>query len=228
MRSWLALCLWLCFASFAWSTPTVICLDPGHPSEVGPGTRGKVLTEMGFAWTIAKQLERQLQKEGFKVVMTKSSEKQHVTNRERAQIANRSKAALMLRLHCDYAPGESGFATFFADTKGKQGNETGPSDAVLDQVRPMAKAFHIAATKELKGKLGDRGLRTDRQTAVGKKYGALIGSIFSEVPSVLVEMCVLNNPKDEKWVRTEAGKSQMVRALLAGIRAALGARLEPK
>ena len=34
------------------------------------------------------------------------------------------------------------------------------------------------------------GVKTDRQTAIGGKQGALTGSVFSEVPVVTVEMLV--------------------------------------
>jgi N-acetylmuramoyl-L-alanine amidase len=35
---------------------------------------------------------------------------------------------------------------------------------------------------------------------VGARQGALTGSIFSQVPVVLIEMAVLTNPQDEAWI----------------------------
>ncbi|MER3496464.1 MAG: hypothetical protein C4320_06575, partial [Armatimonadota bacterium] len=84
--------------------PPVICLDPGHTSEVGEGTRGKRLTELSYVWQVAASLCPLLLQAGYTVVLTKRTVGQRVTNRERAEIANRSGAALMLRLHCDSAP----------------------------------------------------------------------------------------------------------------------------
>ena len=100
----LLLALVLSLASMAFSGPgPVICIDPGHPSENGVGTRGKKITEVQAAWKVALILKGLLEQAGFKVVMTKSSENQHVTNKARAETANRAHAALMVRLHCDAA-----------------------------------------------------------------------------------------------------------------------------
>jgi N-acetylmuramoyl-L-alanine amidase len=75
----------------------------------------------------------------------------------------------------------------------------------------------------LRGHLNDRGVRTEQQTAVGKKNGALIGSIFSEVPVILVEMAVLTQPKDEAFIGNKKGQLIMAKALFAGTKAALQA-----
>src|SRR4051794_26983269 len=82
-----------------------VCIDPGHPSEVGDGTRGKKLTEMHANWVDAVLLKRGLETKGIKVVMTKPSEKQFARNRARAETANAARADLMVRLHCDSAAG---------------------------------------------------------------------------------------------------------------------------
>lgn len=200
-----------------------ICLDPGHPSEVGPGTEGKFITEMDAAWAVALKLGSILKAKGLKVVFTKSSAKEYVTNPRRAEIANASKADLLVRLHCDHAVGSRGIATFYADRQGKIGNKIGPSKETLAKTKLAAAPFHRAMVASLQGALADRGLRPDTKTAVGSKYGALIGSIHSEVPSLLVEMCVLSSAKDEAFIRTEAGQAKMAQAIAAGVEAATAA-----
>src|SRR5687768_15869973 len=84
---------------------TVIVIDPGHPSEVGLGTRGKRVTEVRIVWAVAQHLRRLLERDGFSVVLTKRTMAQRVTNRRRAEIANDAHASLMVRLHCDAARG---------------------------------------------------------------------------------------------------------------------------
>src|SRR4051794_28339300 len=86
-----------------------VCIDPGHPSEVGQGTHGKKITEIQAAWKVAVLLQKELESSGIKVVMTKSKESQFVKNKDRAMTANKAKANLMVRLHCDSEAG-SGFA----------------------------------------------------------------------------------------------------------------------
>jgi N-acetylmuramoyl-L-alanine amidase len=56
---------------------------------------------------------------------------------------------------------------------------------------------------------------------VGSRHGALIGSIFSKVPVVLVEMVVLTNAKDEAFLLSAKGRSAMAEALAKGVLAAL-------
>jgi len=198
----------------------VICIDPGHPSEVGSGTHGKKLTEMGVVWKQALLVKQRLEKMGAKVVLTKQSEKQFVRNKARAEAANKAHADFMLRLHCDAASG-SGFASYYPSQQGKSEGVTGPSPELLARIAPIARRFHAALSAGLKGRLNDLGLKTDLQTAVGGKQGALTGSVFSKVPVVLVEIVVLTNPKDEAFIGSKEGEEAMADALAAGVVAAV-------
>lgn len=198
-----------------------LCIDPGHPSEVGIGTRGKRITEVGAAWLVALRMKELLVVEGAIVVLTKRKEREKVTNKRRAEIANAAEVHLMVRLHCD-SEGGSGTATFYPDRQGTAADgKRGPSREVIEASTPMAKRFHVAMMETLKGKLKDRGVMPDTRTFIGGKQGALTGSIYSKVPVVLVEMCVLTNSHDEAFIATSEGRDTMARALVAGTRAAL-------
>jgi N-acetylmuramoyl-L-alanine amidase len=213
MRRFVCLLLLLTVAALgAAGQGPVVCIDPGHPSEVGPGTKGRTITEMRAAWLVALRMKELLEREGVRVVLTKSREDEMVRNRQRAEIANRAKADLMVRLHADAATG-SGFAVYYPARTGTAQGRTGPSRSVLDRTAPMARRFHATLGQELKGHLRDNGLKTDRQTLIGGRQGALTGSIFSEVPVLLVEMCVLTNPKDDAFMASQAGQEVMARAL---------------
>jgi len=197
-----------------------ICIDPGHPSENGRGSKGKRLTEVEVAWRVAVRLRELLRADGYHVVMTKSSQEETVTNRQRAQIANDSKADLLLRLHCDAASG-TGISAYYPKETGKAHGLVGPSADVRKRSGEMAKKFFPALVAELNGKHKSRGLLTDRQTAIGGRQGALTGSIFSEVPVILVELAVLTNPKDEAFLESKAGFDLLCQALRAGTLAAV-------
>ena len=197
-----------------------ICIDPGHPSEVGIGTQGRRTTEVKVAWEVAQELRRVLRADGYRVVLTKSSLMQKVKNRERANVANRARADLMVRLHCD-ASAHRGFAVYYPSRSGTVQGITGPSKWVRDSSKTAAGAFFGAMSKALEGSLPNQGLKTDLATAVGAKQGALTGSIFSQVPVLLVEMVVLTNHQDENFIVSKAGRAQMVRALSEGVRAAV-------
>ena len=211
----------LCVFAPLREAPT-ICLDPGHPSEVGKGATGRHYTEIKADWAVAQQLTALLKAKGYRVVLTKSSEGQFVRNRERAEIANRAHADLLLRLHCD-SGGQSGFAVFYPTHSATVQGVTGPSEDVLKRTSEIAPAFHKAAAEALTGELPDIGLFPDTKTAVGRKQGALTGSVFSKVPVLLVEMCVMGSRHDEEFIRSKSGQKRMAEALLKGIEAALSA-----
>ncbi len=178
---------------------TTIVVDPGHPSEVGIGTRGARVTELEICWKIGLSLKEYLKRKGATVVLTKDSMNQMVRNQQRAEVGNKVGANYVIRLHCDAADGR-GFSTYYPSRQGTVRGVTGPSAQVIAESKKFAAVFHPALARELSGHLRDRGPKTDLQTAVGVRQGALTGSIFSQVPVVLIEMAVLTNPQDEAWI----------------------------
>jgi N-acetylmuramoyl-L-alanine amidase len=199
-------------------TAQTICIDPGHSKQT-VGTTGKKVAEYKICWTVGVQLKAALEKAGYTAILTKQNANQNVTNQKRAEIANDAKSALFIRLHCD-ADNDHGFATFYPAKQGKIRGKVGPSQVIIGQSRTAAEKFHKATIKALSGALKDRGVRTDMQTAVGRKLGgALEGSIYAEVPVILLEMCVLKNRKDEAFIASKAGQAKLVSAIVAGIRA---------
>jgi N-acetylmuramoyl-L-alanine amidase len=201
------------------SVRTVVCIDPGHPSEVASGRNVQNGTsEAHVDWVVATKLRAALEARGYEVVLTKSSEEELVRNKDRALIANRARAALMIRLHCD-ASAERGFAVYYPDRPGKaKDGTTGPARDVVEGSRRAAEAVHAGLAEGLKGALNDNGVRTDYQTKVGREQGgALTGSIFSEVPVVTIEMVVLSDPADAEFIKAEEGQRRMAEAIADGV-----------
>ena len=202
----------------------VVCVDPGHPSETRGGTVGPSgVRENHLNWVVARQLQAAWSARGARVVLTKDREDQRVTNRERAETANRAGAALMLRLHCD-AGTHSGYQLFYPDRPGTVAGVTGPSPEILAASGEVAAALYQGMEGELAGHLVGLGVAGDSATFVGGKQGALTGSIFAEVPTVLVEMGVLTNPVDEAFLVSPAGQRRMVEALTRGLERVLAGR----
>ncbi len=201
------------------SARTVVCIDPGHPSEVASGKNVQNGTsETRTNWAVATKLREELEARGYEVVMTKSAEAELVKNRDRALVANRARAALMIRLHCD-ASTERGFAVYYPDRPGRaKDGTTGPAASVIEGSRRAAEAVHSGLAEGLKDALSDNGVRTDYQTKVGREQGgALTGSIFSEVPVVTIEMVVLSNDSDADFIKTEEGQRRMAESIARGV-----------
>ena len=195
----------------------VIALDPGHPSEVADGTDLRNgITEVHVAWQVATDLRTALEQRGYSVVMTKTSEMQMVRNVERAKVGNDAHAALMVRLHLD-ASRDSGYALYYPDRVGTAEGKTGPSDDVMQRSKSKADSMHAAMAAILDGKLKDQGVKGDSKTLVGSRQGALTGSIFSEIPVVLIEMATPTNAHDAAFIGSDSGRAIMVRAIAAGI-----------
>ncbi|MDT5158236.1 MAG: N-acetylmuramoyl-L-alanine amidase [Acidobacteriota bacterium] len=198
---------------------TVVCIDPGHPSEVASGKNLQNGTsETHVDWAVAAKLREILESKGYEVVLTKDSEDELVKNKDRALVANRASAALMIRLHCD-ASTERGFAVYYPDRQGRAKDGTkGPDRAVIDESRRAAESVHAGLAEGLAGVLNDNGVRTDYQTKVGREQGgALTGSIFSAVPVVTIEMVVLSDGADAEFIKTDEGQRRMAESIADGI-----------
>ena len=215
----LPLALWALPPAVAGPTKPVVCIDPGHPSELNSGkTIQNGTSEVHIVWEVALKLRALLEAEGITVVMTKAKEDQLVRNKERALIANRAGANMMVRLHCD-ASNDRGFALYYPDRQGTtKDGVRGPTPDVIEGSRRAATELHAGMAKVLKGKLKDGGVRGDSRTFVGSRQGALTGSIFSQVPVVTVEMVVLSNKADAEFIKKQAGQQAMARALAEGVK----------
>jgi N-acetylmuramoyl-L-alanine amidase len=143
----------LFFASIpaAQARPWMVCVDPGHPSETSAGATANGLSENRLNWQVALKLREKLLARGIGVQMTKARENQLVTNRRRAEIANRG-SDLFIRLHCDEGPGR-GFAWYYPDRAGRKGGVTGPPRAVQIASREAALLINRAMIPVLRGHL---------------------------------------------------------------------------
>jgi N-acetylmuramoyl-L-alanine amidase len=169
-------------------------------------------------WAVAQALRRLLEQNGYAVVLTKSSLSEHVTNKRRAEIANEATADLMLRLHAD-SEGPGGFTIYYPRKQGHVKGKQGPPLSVIEASAQAARTFHAALAAELRPHLKDNGVKGDEQTFIGGKQGALTGSIYSQVPALLVEMANLAKRNDAKWISEPENQQTMAKALLAGVKA---------
>ena len=99
----------------------VVAIDAGHQAvgnsqlePIGPGAstqKPKVasgatgvatrIPEYQTTFNVSLKLRDVLQSRGYKVVMIRTSNNVNISNRERAEIANRAGAGAFIRLHCD-------------------------------------------------------------------------------------------------------------------------------
>ncbi|HVF10964.1 MAG TPA: N-acetylmuramoyl-L-alanine amidase [Abditibacteriaceae bacterium] len=221
MKQVLRVCaVFFCLAQFiraAPARPFLVCIDPGHPSETSPGAKAHGLSENRLNWQVAVRLARRLNAMKIAYVLTKTHENQYVTNRRRAEIANTHHAALFIRLHCDVGSSR-GFTWYYPDRAGKKQGVTGPPLDVQRSSHAAARVLNAAMKPVLRGYLKSNPIKTDASTFVGgKQGGVLTGSIFSRVPTALIEMCYINQKADSRFIASAAGQEKMAAALAAGI-----------
>lgn len=201
----------------------IVCIDPGHPSETSAGAIANGLSENQLNWNVAARLSRKLNQAGILWFSTKQTLNEKVTNQRRAEIANganryRRPTSAMLRLHCDEGSGR-GYIWYYPDRTGRKGAVSGPSKTVQQQSHSLAWTMNEAMKPVLNGHLKYNPIRTEASTYVGSKQGGVLtGSIYSKVPTALIEMCFLNQKNDAQFIASAAGQEKMAEALLAGIK----------
>lgn len=206
-----------------------VVIDPGHPSEVSAGTHPiNGISERDINWIVSRGLQRRLTALGVEAMLTRADSAEAMTNLARAEFANCAAPALFLRLHADAAPSR-GFTVYHADRAGRAHGVVGPQASVRLASAEWAVALERAMQRVLAPHgIPSRGVRPDAQTAVGATQGALTGSIVARVPTVLVEMVVLTDERDARFIRSAAGQQVMIEALLQGLMARIETNRRPR
>jgi N-acetylmuramoyl-L-alanine amidase len=199
-------------------TAALICLDPGHgtlPSvgaqvePIGPGARvmkikdgGGASGEAAVALAIARMTRTELERRGYRVVMTRHGPGYRGGNIARARFCNRRGAALMLRIHADGSADSShrGVSTLYpAFRHGWTSDVYGPS---LGAAKAVQRSL-VAAT-------GAANLGLSRRAD-------LTGFNWADVPVVLVETGFMTNPAERRLLQSARYQSRVARGLADGV-----------
>lgn len=206
----------------ALAPPPLICLDPGHGTlpavgrqsePIGPGSSVRKIKDGGgapgeapVALAIAVRTRALLQRDGYRVAMTRTGPNYTGGNIARARFCNARHAALMIRIHAD-----------------------GSTDSSQHGIKTLLPAFHRGWTDDIY----TQSLRAARkvQAAVVRSTGAkniglvprsdLTGFNWANVPVILVESGFMTNPAEGRLLRTPAYQLKVARGLTAGAEAFL-------
>lgn len=213
----------------------VIVVDPGHnggnaahPQVIGRPvdayTRRKPCNTVGastadgypehaFTWDVGSRLAALLTAAGANVVMTRSDDTgvgPCVT--ERAEIANRSGAAVAVSIHADGGPAD-GHGFHVLEPAAIPG---APSAAIVEPSHRLALAVrdHLRPVQPPATYIGRDGIDTRSDMA---------GLNLSRVPVVMVECGNMRNPADAANLADPAFRQRLAEALAEGIAAFLAA-----
>jgi len=213
-----------------------IVVDAGH-GGYDPGAIGKTgLKEKNVNLDVANRLARILRDEGFKVIMTRSSD-DFIPLEKRIEISNRAKADLFISIHSNANPmrDKNGFEVYHVstDVSDLRRAKLSTDSVVLD----LDEVSYAQLTSNLKTILWDmiytasraesvglaqsicRAVNNDLSVKViGVKEAAFQVLKGAHMPAVLVEIGYVSNEKEEHKLRNTVYRQQITDAIAQGIK----------
>ena len=183
----------------------IIALDAGHGgSDTGAiGPTG--VTEKGVTLRVAKALQKLLQAEGAKVLMTRTTDTEVSPKRANASDVEE------LQARCDV--GNDGNADIFISMHMDSFTNSTPSGTTGYYYTKGSKASQRLAQYVSEGVVtalgtGNRGTKNCNFYVVK----------HTDMPATLVEMAFISNDKEEKLMNSEAGINRAAEGILNGLR----------
>lgn len=217
----------------------VIAIDAGHGGE-DSGAKGNNGTyEKDVVLEIAKNLKKLLDREGgMRGVLVRKSD-YYIPLRERMQIAREHHADFFVSIHADAFPDPSarGSSVYVLSNKGasseaarwlaKRENQADLVGGVsLDDKDDMLASVLLdlsqAASRQVSHEVAQTTVTNLRKAGtvhfheVQKAGFAVLKS--PDIPSMLVEVAFISNPKEEENLRDQEHQEKFAGAILAGIR----------
>ncbi|MEN3026613.1 MAG: N-acetylmuramoyl-L-alanine amidase [Chlorobiota bacterium] len=218
----------------------VIVIDPGHGGrDYGAiGVRG--YAEKNITLRVALKLQQLLKRKMPKVrVLLTRSDDRFVPLYRRGQIANEHRGKVFISLHCNAAPEKphpaSGIETYVlrpsrtleAIRVAERENAVIRLEADPQRYEGLLEEQHILATLAQSAfmRLSDRLAALIQQELVsatgllnrGIDQAGFYVLLGASMPAVLVEMGFLSNPREERFLASEAGQWKLARGLAAAL-----------
>ncbi len=215
-------------------TIKTIVVDAGHGGK-DPGAIGYHGTlEKDIALAIAKKLKKELQKRGFKVILTRSRDR-YLTLEQRTKIANDAHADLFISIHCNWNRKSivGGTEVYFLSTAKTTWERavamrenasfmkySGNKDKLnkLDAILlDMAQTEFLQESEDLAGYI-QHGIvaRTGLLNRGVKQAGFyVLYKVF--MPAVLVETAFISNPVEERKLKDPDFQWRIARGIADGV-----------
>lgn len=189
-----------------------IMIDAGHGGS-DPGAMNGSHKEKVYTLQIAKRLQTQLEKLGFRVIMTRTGDT-YPTLQDRAALCKKYKPDLYISIHCNSSTNKTpaGIETYRAvpvggtETKGSKVKTEKQSANEFD-ANSSRLAFEIQKGMLAATGAADRGTRHQAIYVIGN----------ASCPAVLVEVGYLSNDAELKKIVSPEYQNKIVSGILAGL-----------
>ena len=195
----------------------IIVLDPGHGGKDPGNTEGRK-QEKQYTLQLAKELRELLEKDGFKVFLTRSSDAL-VDLEARPGIARQRAADLFISLHFNSADGPGGAGVRGSEVycltpiHAHSTNDRGDRGRVAEATGNRCDTRNLQLAFALQKSLIDIAGAEDR----GVKRARFAVLKYAEMPAVLIEAAFMTNPGDAKRIYELAQRRSLARAIAGGI-----------
>ncbi|WP_298769809.1 N-acetylmuramoyl-L-alanine amidase [uncultured Fibrobacter sp.] len=210
-----------------------IVIDPGHGGK-DSGALGGKSQEKDIVLSVGKLLKKELEKEGFKVKLTRDKDV-FIELGERANLANQWDGDLFISLHCNaidatperkkqikgfhvyvlrapeseedkaIARRENKVATLYGEKNAKE--ELSPIEWFKLEARlEKYKQNSYMFTEEMLKAFDDGKIKRQGGGVGGAGFMVLVGALM---PAVLFEIGFISNPEDEAYMMTNSGQKDI-------------------
>jgi N-acetylmuramoyl-L-alanine amidase len=192
-----------------------VVLDPGH-GGVDNGASNRWGTEKGFALDVAMRARLQLIQAGYKVEMTRTTDKA-VSLEERVNFANRFPNSVFVSIHFNSSGSAEGLETYALAPAGVPSNASNESHPPATEVRWCPgngqDEFNIAVAAAVHANVLSRLSVFDR----GVKHARFHVLRNIKVPAALIECGFLSDATEGQRVATPQYRHQVGNAIAQGI-----------
>lgn len=198
-----------------------ICIDPGHQKKadtklepvapdsgskkqrVSQGTEGIGTKKAEYVVNLEASLilKEILMEKGYNVIMTRESHEVNISNAERAEVANKAKADMAIRIHCDSLKDTSKTGVTILVPSSKSNN----TKTIYEESNRFANI--------LKENLKKQGIKVNGIF----ERNDITGFNWSTVPVVILEMGFMSNYCEDKMLCDETYQKKLMNIVAESI-----------